>query len=297
MKRTELDTPFTRVLNAQATLAECPVWAPDEQVLYWVDILAPSLNRFDPATGDNTTWTQPEHIGCFGRRASGGFIAGLRSGIWLLDEQGEATQCVARPVNNTRISRFNDGRIDPWGRFWAGTIHEPRDRPAAQLFRTDADLSCRAIAGDIKVSNGVAFSPDRRWAYHSDTPNHVIYRYPLDPDSGEITGEREIFHQFPFGNGRPDGAAVDEEGCYWTALFEGHRIARLSPEGEILAEYPIPAPCPTMCAFGGPDLKTLYVTTARENRSEEELAHWPQSGDIFAMKTDVAGQPEPLFKG
>lgn len=285
------------VLNAQATLAECPVWAEDEQVLYWVDILAPTLNRFDPATGDNRSWTLPEHIGCFGRRSGGGFIAGLRSGLWLLDAQARPTQCIARPVADTSVSRFNDGRVDPWGRFWAGTIHEPRDRAAASLFRVDSRLQCERMAGDIKVSNGVAFSPDRRWAYHSDTPNHVIYRYPLDPDSGDMVGEREVFYQFPFGNGRPDGAAVDSEGCYWTALFEGGRVARLSPEGELLAEYPLPAPCPTMVAFGGADLKTLYITTARENRTPEELARWPESGNIFALPVEVPGRPEPRFQG
>lgn len=291
------NTPFTSVLNAQATLAECPVWSVEEQVLYWVDILAPSLNRFDPATGDNSAWTLPEHIGCFGRRARGGFIAGLRSGIWFLDDQGQPTECIASPVSDTRISRFNDGRVDPWGRFWAGTLHEPQDRPAAELFRIDTDLTCHTISGDILISNGVAFSPDRRWAYHSDSPQQVIYRYPLDPESGAVTGEREVFHQFPPDSGYPDGAAVDVEGCYWIAMFEGHRIVRFSPDGEILAEYPIPVPCPTMCAFGGPDLKTLYVTSAREHRTEEELAQWPQAGNIFAMPVDVAGLPEPYFSG
>ncbi|WP_083004954.1 SMP-30/gluconolactonase/LRE family protein [Halomonas sp. GT] len=292
-----VDASFQSVFPAQAALGECPLWAEDEQALYWVDIEAPSLNRFDPLTGENRRWTLPENIGCVGRREGGGFIAGLRSGLWLLDEQAELTHCLARPVADTTISRFNDGRVDPWGRFWAGTIHEPRDTPAASLFRVDTDLSCQHLAGDIKVSNGVAFSPDRRWAYHSDTPNHVIYRYPLDPESGGLVGPREIFHQFPFGNGRPDGAAVDIEGYYWTALYEGGRIARLSPAGEIVAEYMVPARCPTMCAFGGPDLKTLYVTSARHGRPADELKAYPESGNLFALRVDVAGQREPLFLG
>ncbi|WP_447894521.1 SMP-30/gluconolactonase/LRE family protein [Vreelandella sp. GE22] len=292
-----MDTSFTTVLPAQALLGECPVWAEDEQALYWVDIEAPALNRFDPATQQNQQWPMPENIGCFGRRQGGGFIAGLRSGIWLLDSEAQLDHCVARPVEDTSISRFNDGRVDPWGRFWAGTIHEPRDVPAASLFQVDAGLQCRRLAGDIKVSNGVAFSPDRSWAYHSDTPNHVIYRYPLNPETGDIAGPREVFHRFPFGNGRPDGAAVDSEGYYWSALYEGGRVVRLSPAGEIVAEYPLPARCPTMCAFGGPDLKTLYVTSARQGRSAEELERYPESGNLFAMRVDVAGQSEPLFIG
>ncbi|WP_355660872.1 SMP-30/gluconolactonase/LRE family protein [Halomonas salifodinae] len=285
------------VLPAQAALGECPLWAEDEQALYWVDIEAPSLNRFDPASGENQRWSLPEHIGCVGRRRGGGFIAGLRSGLWLLDEAARPTHCIARPVADTSISRFNDGRVDPWGRFWAGTIHEPRDLPAAALFRVDAALECRRLAGEVKVSNGLAFSPDRRWAYHSDTPNHVIYRYPLDPDSGEITGPREVFHRFPVGHGRPDGAAVDVEGHYWSALYEGGRVVRLSPQGEIVAEYPVPARCPTMCAFGGPDLKTLYVTSARHGRPAEELEAYPESGNLFALGVAVAGQGEPQFIG
>ncbi|CAH1044411.1 SMP-30/gluconolactonase/LRE family protein [Halomonas sp. TD01] len=291
------DASLRTALPVQAALGECPLWAEDEQALYWVDIEAPSLNRFNPLTSENRRWTLPENIGCVGRREGGGFIAGLRSGLWLLNEQAELIYCLARPVADTTISRFNDGRVDPWGRFWAGTIHEPRDTPAASLFRVGADLSCQRLAGDIKVSNGVAFSPDRRWAYHSDTPNHVIYRYPLDPESGELIGPREIFHQFPFGNGRPDGAAVDVEGYYWTALYEGGRIARLSPTGEIVAEYAVPARCPTMCAFGGPDLKTLYVTSARHGRPADELEAYPESGNLFAMRVDVAGQIEPMFRG
>lgn len=287
----------TTVLAAQATLAECPVWADDEQALYWVDILAPTLNRLDPATGENTHWELPEHIGCFARRSGGGFIAGLRSGIWLLDASARPERCLSGPVTDTRISRFNDGRADPWGGFWAGTIHEPRDRPAAELYRISPEHSCTRLAGDIKVSNGVAFSPDRRWAYHADTPSHVVYRYPLAPATGQITGPRELFHQFPEGRGRPDGAAVDVDGYYWTALFEGGRIARLSPDGEIVQEIQVPALCPTMVAFGGPDYRTLFITSARENRTPEQLAQWPESGNLFSVRVDVPGQPEPLFAG
>ncbi|MEX0584392.1 MAG: SMP-30/gluconolactonase/LRE family protein, partial [Natronospirillum sp.] len=132
---------------------------------------------------------------------------------------------------------------------------------------------------------------------NTDTHNQEIYLYPLNPDTGAVIGTRTVFHQFPAGGGYPDGGAVDSEGCYWSALYAGGRVVRLSPEGELLAEYPIAAPCPTMCAFGGPDLKTLYVTTAREHRTEEELAQWPQSGNIFAMPVTVAGRPEPFFAG
>ena len=286
---------FATVYPAQAALGECPLWCGARQRLWWVDIEAPAIHCFDPATGENVTIPMDENIGCLGLRASGGFIAGLRSGIWLLDAEGCKEKLIANPQLDTTISRFNDGRTDPWGRFWAGTIYEPRDRPDAMLCRVDRDLTCTRVAGDIKVSNGLAFSPDRKWMYHSDTPAHVIYRYPLD-DTG-TPGPRERFHQFPFGNGRPDGAAVDAQGFYWSALYEGGRVVRLSPAGETVAEYLVPARCPTMCAFGGSDLRTLYVTSARHGRPAEELADWPDSGNLFAMQVDIPGLSEPKFEG
>lgn len=286
---------FATVFAAQAALGECPIWCGQTNRLWWVDIEDQAIHCLDPATGQNDTIAMDENIGCIALRAGGGFIAGLRSGIWLLDAGGRKERLVANPQADTSRSRFNDGRADPWGRFWAGTIYEPRDRPDAALYRVDADLACTRMAGDIKVSNGVAFSPDRRWMYHSDTPAHVIYRYPLD-DAGN-PGPRTVFHQFPFGNGRPDGAAVDSDGFYWSALYEGGRVVRLSPEGEIVAQYPVPARCPTMCAFGGPDMKTLFVTSARHGRDAQELADWPEAGNIFAMQVDATGQPEPKFAG
>ena len=286
---------FETAYAAQAALGECPLWSVREQALYWVDIEAPSLNRFDPALGANTVIPMDENIGCIGFRAGSGFVAGMRSGVWLLDGEGRKERLLANPQPDTTISRFNDGRVDPWGRFWAGTIHEPRDRTGAALYVIAPDGSWRAVGQPVRTSNGVAFSPDARLAYHSDTPAHVIYRYALDADGGVIG--TETFAAFEHGTGRPDGAAVDVEGCYWTALFEGGRVARLSPEGAVLAEYPVPARCPTMCAFGGPDLRTLFVTSARHKRPAAELADWPGSGDIFAMRTEVAGRAEPEFAG
>ncbi len=187
---------FETVFPAQAALGECPLWCGQTQRLWWVDIEAPAIHCLDPATGQNDTLPMDENVGCIALRAGGGFIAGLRSGLWLLDADGRKERLVANPQADTSISRVNDGRADPWGRFWAGTIYEPRDRPDAALYRVGTDLDCVQMAGDIKVSNGVAFSPDRCWMYHSDTPAHVIYRYPLDPDTGKI-GPREVSTNSP----------------------------------------------------------------------------------------------------
>ena len=284
------------VLALQAELAECPTWSARDQVLWCVDILAPAIHRFDPRSGALESFPQQEEVGCIGLREQGGVIAALRSGVWLLDEQGRPQRKIADNPGEAAKSRFNDGRVDPWGNFWCGSLWEPQDKNGALLCRVTPSLELEVKARDIMISNGVAFSPDRRWMYHSDTPNEVLYRYPLDAD-GE-PGAREIFRHFDAAGGLPDGAAVDSEGFYWSAQFDGGRIVRIDPvSAQIVDEIALPVRWPTMVAFGGPDLKTLYITSSREDRTEEELARYPQSGDILAVEVEVAGIAEPLFPG
>ncbi len=287
---------FECVLDIKASLGECPVWSVDEQVLYWVDINAPSLNRFDPRTGRNAAWAMPSSIGCFALRRSGGFIAALRDGFWLVDRGGKPERRIADAPYDPAHHRFNDGRADARGRFWAGSMNEKRDANTATLYRLDPDFTLAAMIPDIMISNGLAWSPDERTLYHTDTPTRTIYAWDFDAATGAIANRR-IFAQFAGETDRPDGAAVDRDGCYWSALYRGGKVVRLSPRGEALSESPLPATCPTMCAFGGADLKTLFVTTARQHRAPEELARLPQSGGIFALRIDVPGLPEPKFAG
>jgi sugar lactone lactonase YvrE len=284
---------FTCVLDSRARLGESPVWSAQESMLYWVDIKAPSLNRLDPVSGNNTAVTMPEHIGFVALAESGGFIAGFRSGLWRLDERGTRLDQLAANPEDQQTSRFNDGRADRHGRLFAGTIDEPKAGGRAHLYRYD-ERGLTAVIGGLLTSNGLAFSPDGRWLYHSDTPTFTVYRYAYDPDRGDL-GERSVFVRLTptaTDRGRPDGAAVDAEGCYWTALYEGGRVQRYSPLGELLFEHPVPARCPTMVAFGGRDLRTLYVTSARDGRSEQELQALPLSGGVFAMRVDVPGLAE-----
>jgi sugar lactone lactonase YvrE len=284
------------ILDVKASLGECPVWSAAENALYWVDINAPSLNRFDPASGANTAMPMPESIGCFGLRRQGGFIVALRDGIWLARRDGTLLRKLADAPYDPRHHRFNDGRCDPKGRFLAGTMNERRDADSAALYRLDPDFRLTQIVGGVTISNGLAWSPDGRTMYHADTPAQTIHVYAYDPGSGMPT-EGRVFARFTGEGERPDGAAVDSEGCYWTAFYRGGRVLRLSPAGETLAAFAVPAMCPTMCAFGGADLKTLYVTSARQQRPDDELARLPQSGGIFAMQVDVPGLPEPAFDG
>ena len=287
---------FTLALDSQCALGECPVWSPVEQALYFVDIKGMKLHRLEPETHRHTTVGLSEEIGCFAIRKDGGFIAGLRSGVWHLGKDGERIAMLAANMEPAATNRFNDGRTDPRGRFFLGTIDEKKAGATASLYRFDK-RGLEKVESGLSTSNGLAFSPDGRTMYHSDTPTFTIYAYDFDVETGEATNRRVFAKLKPEGNdrGRPDGGAVDVEGCYWSALYEGGRVQRYAPDGKLLAEYPVPARCTTMVAFGGADMKTLYVTSARDGRSDEELAELPHSGGVFSLRTDVAGLVEPLF--
>jgi sugar lactone lactonase YvrE len=287
---------FECALDIKASLGECPVWSVDEQALYWVDINAPSLNRFDPATGLNTAWPMPQSIGCFALRKQGGFVVALRDGIWLASRNGALERKVADAPYDTAHHRFNDGRADARGRFWAGSMNENRDGSTAVLYRFGPDIRLTPVVRNVTICNGLAFSPDGRTMYHADTPTLEVDAYDFDIDAGTVANRR-VFARFTGATDRPDGGAVDSEGFYWSAFYRGGKVVRLSPQGERVAEYAVPAMCPTMCAFGGLDLKTLYVTSARQMREPDELVRLPLSGGIFAMRVDTPGMPEPKFAG
>ncbi len=277
-------------LDIQAKLGECPRWHVASEKLYWVDINRFQFHRFDPKTGEDEFLQFGEEIGCFSFRSNGGFIFAMRSGFFLLDNWSTHLIPLGDPEADLAHTRFNDGRCDAKGRFFSGSYYPPKDYDGANLWSIDADKKITKIADDLLTTNGIAFSPDNSVFYYADTPKHRIYRCDYDLDTGAVSN-RSVFHQFPLGNGRPDGASIDVEGCYWTALYEGARIVRLSPKGEILTEIEVPAKCPTMVAFGGCEMKTLFVTSAGE-RPEEELSLYPHSGAIFSIDVDVPGLAE-----
>lgn len=289
-------SPVRCVLDAQAVLGECPRWDEQAQRLYWVDIDQGRLYGFNPVSGHNDTLQLDEEIGCFALSRSGGFVIATRSGFWRIDAASGNLSALPSPDYDQGTVRFNDGRCDARGRFWAGTLYQPKDFKNGWLYCLEPDGRYEKKAGPVFTANGLAFSPDYTRLYWSDTPEHAIHVYDFDLDTATL-GEPRLFHQFPHGQGRPDGASIDSEGYYWSALFAGSRIVRLDPDGEIVQEIQVPAKYPTMVAFGGPDLKTLYITTARKPCSDTELAEYPQSGGLFAVEVDVAGLPEPRFAG
>ena len=285
-----------------AQLGESPLWSVAEQCLYYVDIPGREVRRFDPASGELLRWPTESEPGCIALLEGGGLLLAQRSGLFTVDTKTGVQTKIGEPPYDQAKQRFNDGKPDAAGRFWVGTIDDAR-LPGAQLFRY-VDGKMEAMAGDIAVSNGLAWSPDGRTQYWTDTKAHEIYRFDFDVVTGAL-GERQLFARFdkrvdgqPLDNygGRPDGAAVDVEGCYWAALFEGQRLLRLSPTGEILQELRLPVRCATMPAFGGADLRTLYITTAREKRPAEELVAQPLAGCLLQVRVDVPGLPANIAR-
>ncbi len=280
-------------------LGECPIWHPQESILYWIDIDGRAVHRFDPVTNAHRHWPMPSEPGCISFNAAGGLIVAMRSGLALLDTVTGALTRIADAPYDPATTRFNDGRCDAAGRLWAGTIYEPRDHPNAVLYCIEQG-TLRDSGKRATVSNGVAFSPDNKTLYHSDTTSHRIHAYTLDIATGTLAGSR-LVKQFSTDKtanygGRPDGGAVDSEGAYWCAMYEGGRLLRLSPDGAILQEIPLPVRCPTMMAFGDDDLRTLYITTVSKNRPEAELAQYPLSGCVLRMRVDVPGLPEHSYR-
>ncbi len=285
------------VLKTPALVGECPRWHPVEKALYWTDIYEPTLNRFDPATGKNQSWKMPERVGCFAFRKQGGIIAGMQSGIAFVELGDEVS--VRRVFDfepDNPETRFNDGRCDPGGRFWAATMVETLDKRVGVLYRFDPDGTCHRMVDGLICPNGLAFSPDGRTLYHSDSRQDYVFAWNFDVATGDIRNQR-IFIAMDAGEGRPDGAAVDSEGYYWICHVGAWRVARYTPEGKIDRVIGLPVQRPTMCGFGGENLEVLYVTTATYPLSKAALAKQPLAGSLFAIHVGVRGLSEPFFEG
>ncbi len=285
------------VFEAKATTAECPVWNIEGKALYWIDIQGKTLNRFDPASGRNRVWPVGEDIGSFAFRETGGVVAAMRSGFAHIDLNGGGVDYLVDPEAEIETNIFNDGKCDRAGRFWAGTMYEPqpRNQPVAGLYRLDPDLSWHKMEEGIGTSNCLAWSPDNRTMYFGDSRRKTVWTYDFDFETGSLSNRRVFLELGELG--RPDGAAVDEEGGYWLAVFDSSRVFRFTPDGKVSQEISLPVTQPTMVAFGGDDLSTLYITSARIGLSEEQLVREPLAGGIFAVKVEFKGLPEPKFKG
>ncbi len=295
---------WQRLTDEPDGLGESPFWHPDEHALYWIDIPGRAVRRANGYTGACERWLLPAEPGCIAPARGGGLVLALRDGLYRAAAWGGPLQRLAEAPYDTATTRFNDGRADAQGRLWVGTTYEPRDRAEAALYCFDPGRGLQRRAEGATTGNGLAFSPDGRTLYWADTPGHVIRAWDCDPAEGTLSAPRE-WHRFPpkpaagsdlagYG-GRPDGAAVDVEGCYWVAMFEGGRLLRLSPQGRVLGDWPLPVRCPTMPCFGGDDGRTLYLTTARRGRPDGELACTPWAGHVLHTRVEVPGLAVNFF--
>ena len=295
--------------NTPCALGESPFWHPHEQMLYWVDIPGRQLLRANVYLGSVERWDMPSEPGCIAPAASGGLVIALRHGIFRADGWGGPLRQIATLDYDTTRMRANDGKCDALGRFWVGTIDESRAVHDAALYMLDARdgrvVQAERKAGPVTTANGLAWSPDGRTLYWCDTPAHRVWTWDFEPEHATLQPQR-VFASFEAKpadwdsgqagyRGRPDGAAVDLLGNYWVAMFEGQRLCQFAPDGRLLAEIPTPAQCPTMPCFGGEDLCTLYLSTARYHRSAAELQAYPDSGCIFSMRVATPGLPVNFF--
>jgi sugar lactone lactonase YvrE len=283
-------------LEAGDLLGEGPAWCAGEQCLYWVDIKKPSVRSWKPETGEQRVWPVPAEFGSMALRTHGGRVLALRDGFALLDLQTGVVTPLHDPEPNLHGNRFNDGKCDPQGRFWAGTMDCEEKEGLGSLYRLDPDHTCHRTVDGIICSNGLGWSPDGRTMYYTDTWTHRIDAFDFDPATGEIANRR-VFTEVPPGEGGPDGLAVDAEGGVWSARWDGWSVVRHAPDGTVDAVIEVPVPRPTSCAFGGPDLRDLYITSASVGLDQAALAAAPLSGSVFRVRTDVSGQMTHEFGG
>jgi sugar lactone lactonase YvrE len=285
-----------RVVSSGCELGEGPVWDAEHGRLYWVDINEGRLHWFNPGTGDHQSTLFGFLVSALGLRRSGGLVLAGKRGFGFWDFETEHWQPVADPdPDGESDARFNDGKTDPQGRFWAGKMSQ---KPENSLFRLDPDGSVHRMERGLAVSNGLGWSPDQRTFYHTDSSARKIYSYRFDPATGAIEN-RQVFASIPEteGEGYPDGLAVDRDGCIWSARWAGGKIVRYDPTGKVIEAIPMPVQYPTSCAFGGADLDLLYITSAAVEIKPEERAGQPFAGDVFCISAGVRGLPENIFAG
>lgn len=289
------------IIDARNATGESPVWDAAQQALYWVDIPAGRLHRWTLADGRHQSWQSPQMLACIAQSGDGSWIAGMESGLFNLQlhSDGRLDANLLSPVTHAQPNmRFNDGRCDRQGRFWAGTMvmDMAAGAPAGALYRYAAGQSAPLtpqLEGLI-VPNGLAFSPDGTLMYLSDSHPDVqkIWAFDYDIDSG-IPHNRRLLVDMNHYPGRPDGAAVDAEGCYWICGNDAGQIHRFTPEGKLDRSLHVPVKKPAMCAFGGANLDTLFVTSIRP---AGDISDQPLAGGVFALNPGIKGLPEPAFK-
>lgn len=275
-------------------LGETPLWCDREQKLWWLDIEKPKLQCFDPSAGSHEIFHDPAttYLGSQALTESGKHL--LARDLSLVVRSPDGTMAHFAEVENGLDNRLNDGRVDAWGRLWIGTMDNQLQRPNGALYRVDPDRTVQRIFGDVIVSNGIAFSPDRRRFHFTDTRRHQSWVFDMDPQDGTITNRR-LFADYATTGERPDGACFDVDGGLWTAFFAGGRVVRYAPDGRIDTIIVLPVSNPTCLCFGGTDFRTLYITTAAKFLTPVQRAAEPLAGGLFVVEGISQGFAENRF--
>jgi sugar lactone lactonase YvrE len=274
------------VVDSKSLLGEGTYWDPAAGVLWWIDIWGPLIHRYDPATGEDRTWTAPEYLGTLAVRKRGGLVVSMVSGFHFFDPGTGAFTAIVDPEAELEDTRFNDGKTDRQGRFWSGSMFEAPGKPPVRcgsLWRLDADRSPHRIVTGIGCSNGLAWSPDSRTMYYTDSHTNVVWAFDFDARSGDATNQR-VFIDLSAERFAVDGATVDDAGNYWlTVPFKG-KILAYDPSGRRIRTVELPFDLPTCCEFGGADLDVLYVTSATLRRDAAALSGQTKPGGLFAIR-------------
>ena len=295
MRETQQLTEAKLILDAKAIVGEGALWHPHEKVLYWVDIEGKMLHIFDPATEQDKAFPVKERIGTVVPLEKGGVIVALQNGIHKLDTKTEELTFIANPIKEKDI-RFNDGKCDPAGRFWVGTMALDARKGAAVLYRIDTDKTIHQVLDNLTISNGIVWSADQKTMYFIDTPTGQVQAFDFNGKTGEI-GNGRVVVEIAKSEGSPDGMAIDADGNLWIALHKGGAVGCWNPiTGKLLEKITVAAPQTTSCAFGGENLDTLYITSGTEGLTEKQQKQYPASGGIFAVKPGVRGVPADFCK-
>jgi sugar lactone lactonase YvrE len=282
------------VAQTNDVLGEVPRWHPIERALYWIDAFKPAVHRLDPHNNKLDSWTPPEKLGSFAPCADGGLLIAGRNGLARYDPASGRLERIVDPEAGGAVNILNDGRCDARGRFWVGSMSKTMARASGRLYRLDSGR-LDVLDEDIWVSNGVCFAPGDTKMYFADSHVKTIFVYDFDLAAGTL-GARRLFATMD-GPGVPDGSSVDADGFLWNAAFDAGCLIRYAPDGRVDRTVALPVSRPTACAFGGPDLATLYVTTARFRLPPEKLAAEPLAGGLLALDVGARGLPEPMYQG
>ncbi|WP_119066686.1 SMP-30/gluconolactonase/LRE family protein [Aggregatilinea lenta] len=285
-------------LDAQAVLGEGPLWDEREKCLYWVDIVSQALHVYNPASGENKTSHVGQMVSTVVLSETGSVLLAVQNGLAWFDLVSGKLDIIVDPESDKPGNRFNDGKCDPGGRFWAGTMDVSASLPRkGSLYRLDPDMSVHTMLTDISISNGIVWTADHKTMYFNDSIPGTVTAFDFDNATGDISNPRIVI-QVPENMGMPDGMAIDSEGMLWIAHFYGGAVHRWNPDtGKVLETIKLPASNPTACAFAGDNLDELYITTARDSLSAEQLKQEPHSGGLFHVKTGVVGTVTHRFKG